>query len=249
MSCPKHDPRGERPRNSFSVDGQTFIDVCLDCANEHLKGYKYMPEATIEELQQTIADYNTRIGRVTRAKASLKRLTDEYETARENKKQAENELDLSVADLDNHRQVSLPLVAATPTKDAAVPEGNWCPCGGREDKRGKIRRCTRIADVKYHADGCTIGAAVGSVDGKPKKKSSKSRAKTKAADAPVTTDGYAVGQRVAHSKRPGEFEVTEVIDTRHLRVKPLDGKSQTPVKVNVANLLPVADATAVAASA
>lgn len=120
MSCPKHDPRGERPRTSFIVNGETVEDVCLDCANERVKGYKYMPEATIEELRQHITDVDARIARVTRAKASLKRLTDEYETARENKKQAENELDLSIADLDNYRQIGLPLGTGTISNEAAA---------------------------------------------------------------------------------------------------------------------------------
>ncbi len=45
-----------------------------------------------------------------------------------------------------------------PSKPAPVDDA-WCPCGGRADRRGKVRRCTRIADAKYHADGCVAHVA------------------------------------------------------------------------------------------
>lgn len=207
MSCAKHDLLGERPHTSISVNGSTFTDVCLECANEKLEGMRYVSESTLEELQQTVTSQTTRIARVKRAYAAVERLTEEHRITGENLKQGKAELDLAVCDLDNKQEM--------------------LPLGERELPSDKPLKAAE-------GDETTVTTRPGS-------KAPKTTLK-----APVTTEGYEVGQRVAHEKRKGEFEVTELIDARHLRVKPLQGKSQTPVKVNVANLRPIVDATAAA---
>ena len=175
-------------------------------------------QTELEDLQHTIKDQSWRIGRVTRAYAAVERLTEEHRITGENLKNGKGELDAAVRDLENHRQVSLPLDRVD-GEQATTETITTTADGGR--KRSKV--------VK------TDGAS------KPKR-----AAKSKATVAPVTTDGYAVGQHVTHEKKKGEFEVVEIIDARHVKAKDLSDAIAKPMKFNVQDLRPV---QALAASA